>query len=151
MISYRAIRAGEAERVAELVARVFDELVAPDYTEEGVQTFLGYAGAEGIASRGVEDHFVLVAEEDEQLLGMIEIRGLQHISLFFVEPGGRGIGRELLDRGLAICREGNPDLGRVTVNSSPYAVPIYERLGFRVLEAEQIARGMRYVPMSLDL
>ena len=151
MISYREMRWGEEERVAELVARVFNQWVAPDYTDEGLRAFLSYAGPEKIAARSGEDHFVLVAEEVNRFVGMIEIRRLEHISLFFVEPVGRGVGRELLDRALAICRERSPELGRVTVNSSPYAVPIYERLGFRVQEVEQIARGMRYVPMSLDL
>ena len=35
-----------------------------------------------------------------------------------------------------------------TVNSSPYAVPIYHKLGFVDTNTEQLASGMRYTPMK---
>ncbi len=35
-----------------------------------------------------------------------------------------------------------------TVNSSPYAVEIYRRLGFAPTDHEQITNGIRYTPMK---
>ena len=36
----------------------------------------------------------------------------------------------------------------ITVNSSPYAVPVYRKLGFVETDTEQLADGMRYTPMK---
>jgi hypothetical protein len=38
-----------------------------------------------------------------------------------------------------------------TVNSSPYAVEFYHRLGFYDLSAEKVEAGMRITPMRKDL
>lgn len=35
-----------------------------------------------------------------------------------------------------------------TVNSSPYAVPVYHKLGFTDTDTEQLSDGMRYTPMK---
>jgi len=39
----------------------------------------------------------------------------------------------------------------ITVNSSPYGVSFYRRLGFVPLEAEKEVNGMRITPMQFDL
>ena len=39
---------------------------------------------------------------------------------------------------------------KMTVNSSPYAVPIYHKLGFKETDSEQIVNGLRYIPMILS-
>jgi len=36
----------------------------------------------------------------------------------------------------------------VTVNSSPYAVEIYRRLGFEPTDTEQTVNGIRFIPMK---
>jgi predicted GNAT family N-acyltransferase len=35
----------------------------------------------------------------------------------------------------------------LTVNSSPYAVPVYAKLGFVPTDREQVQSGIRYTPM----
>ena len=36
----------------------------------------------------------------------------------------------------------------MTVNSSPYAVPAYQKLGFEATEAQQLKDGIIYTPMK---
>jgi len=36
----------------------------------------------------------------------------------------------------------------MTVNSSPYAVDIYRRLGFHAISEEQLTDGIRFTPMK---
>lgn len=36
----------------------------------------------------------------------------------------------------------------MTVNSSPYAVPVYEKLGFHATGSEQTVNGLRFTPME---
>ena len=54
-------------------------------------------------------------------------------------------------RALGICLNSKPDLQQIDVNSSLYAEPVYEKLGFRQTGAEQVKNGIRFIPMVLDL
>ena len=63
----------------------------------------------------------------------------------------KGVGAELMRRSLEICRQKDKDLKEVSVSSCPYAVPIYEKMGFQQTEPEQIKNGIRFVPMMLSL
>ena len=150
---FRTMQPGEERRVSELITRVFDEYIAADLSPEGVGEFLKFVKPESLWQWSEADAFVLVAPTEGQIVGMIEVRDDKHISLFFVNQGhlGRGIGRELWRRALARCRQHEPDLAKISVNSSPYAVPIYEKLGFRQEGPEQIVNGVRFVPMAVEL
>jgi GNAT superfamily N-acetyltransferase len=148
---YRPMQPGEETAVYDIVARVFDAFVAPGYSQEGVQEFLKYAS--GLGERAMSNHFVLLAVSHNTIAGMIEVRNCDHISMLFVgsDYQRRGISRALLDRALDICRREKPALSAITVNSSPYAVPIYERLGFQAKGPEQVVHGIRFTPMVLQL
>ena len=37
-----------------------------------------------------------------------------------------------------------------TVNSSPYAVPVYHKLGFIDMDSEQLSDGIRFTPMKFE-
>jgi GNAT superfamily N-acetyltransferase len=152
-IAIRPMQAGEETPVCELIARVFQAFVAPDLTPEGVQEFLKYVQPESLLERSQVNHFVLVGLAQDRIVGVIEVRGYQHVSLLFVDQAyqGRGIARDLWRRALDICRREKPGLAEVSVNSSPYAVPIYEKLGFRSQGPEQNVHGIRFVPMAFDL
>jgi predicted GNAT family N-acyltransferase len=63
----------------------------------------------------------------------------------------QGIGKVLFQKVIALCKKKVPGLNQISVNASPFAVPIYKRLGFQETEGEQFKNGMRFQPMSLDL
>ncbi len=119
---------------SDLVIRMMNDFVAHDYLEEGGWELLKCVQSNMVTRPSGIDHFVLIAEMDEQIIGTIEMRGNNHIALFCVEKKyrRRGIGRKLLQRALEICETHNPELSEVSVNSLPGSVHIYERLGFRV-------------------
>jgi GNAT superfamily N-acetyltransferase len=152
-IQYRHIKRGEESAVAALVEAVFMAHVAPLYTPEGVEEFLGYAEVSEFTRRLQREHVILVAETDAQIVGMIELREQRHISLLFVADAyqGRGIASEMLARAIQLCRRVNPDLRALTVHASPNAAPIYRRLGFVPSAEEQVVHGIRYTPMTLVL
>lgn len=144
---------GEEEKACKLVRDVFDEFVAPLYEEDGVEEFLRYVDPGLMAQRSRENHFTLLAEESGNVIGVIEVRDSNHISLLFVtsEAQRRGIARHLLNKALEMARRNRPDLAVVSVHSSPNAVKAYERLGFEVEGSEKLECGMRYVAMILQL
>jgi hypothetical protein len=45
----------------------------------------------------------------------------------------------------------NPEVKIIDVHSSPYAVHIYEKLGFVKQSEEQIKDGIRFTPLRLKL
>lgn len=45
----------------------------------------------------------------------------------------------------------NNENSYITVNSSRYAVPIYEKLGFVKMEEEKEQDGLKFTPMKLIL
>ena len=152
-LDYRLMKRGEEAEVCDLVFRVFDEFVAPQFSSEGVQEFRNHEDPHLFLRRSQWNHFILIAATEKEIVGMIETKNDGHITLFFVDGDhqGEGIGRELLKRALQICQRKDPEIKRVTVSSAPNAVKIYETLGFRRAGPERIENQIRFVPMVLDL
>jgi GNAT superfamily N-acetyltransferase len=135
------LKAEELDAALRLVWNVFLQYEAPEYTAEGTQEF----------RKSIDDPQYLAklraygAFQKERLVGVIATRrGGGHIALFFVDGTyhRHGIGRALFERA---C-EDNPG-NTMTVNASPYAVPVYHRLGFTDTDTEQVTNGLRYTPM----
>ena len=144
---------GEETGVIELVSKVFNEFVAPLYSEEGISEFMNYLRVEELTERIKAGNFVLLAKSDADIIGVVEVRDYSHIALFFVDGSHqkKGIGKELLEMVIAKCKNQNSNTQRITVNSSPNAVEAYQNMGFSALEQEQVANGIRFTPMELSL
>ncbi len=99
------------------------------------------------------NHFDLVSRKGETIVGVIEVRNNDHIYLLFVDAAyhRQGIGKTLLKAALARCVKQDPKVDEITVNSSPFAVPIYQRLGFVAMGGEQVQDGIRFIPMARSL
>ena len=127
----------------DLVWRVFLAFEAPDYSEEGVQTFYSFLQSD----EELEKLRFYGAYEEDALIGVLATRGEDgaHIALFFVDASwqGRGVGKALFLFAREQCRG-----ERMTVHSSPYAKNIYEHLGFTAVSGEQLSNGIRYHPMQ---
>lgn len=88
------------------------------------------------------------AYENHELKGVIATNNnKKHICCFFVSAQfhRQVIGRKLWE----YIKENSPHT-TITVNSSPYAVPIYHKLGFVDTDLEQLSDGMRYTPMRFE-
>ncbi len=147
-MDYRPMVRDEADAVLALVLRAFDAYVRPDLTAEGVATFRRFARA--IVLESPVGHAVTIAEDGGAVVGMLDVQEHSHIALFFVdvERLGRGVGRGLFENVVARCRATRPDLTALTVNSSPWAVPVYRSLGFEPTDSEREKDGIRFTPMS---
>ena len=145
--------ADEAPAVAAMVIAAFDEFIAPGYTPEGIAEFHEFAAPDAILARMAQDHFVRVALAAGAPVGMVEIRQNNHVALLFVDRAYQqhGIATHLLALALADARAADPDLARVTVNSSRFGVPAYEKLGFRQTGPERTVNGIVFIPMAKQL
>lgn len=125
-----------------LIWETFLKFEALDYSSEGVKSFQKF----------VEDKDILLeteffgAYENGEIRGVIATRNdRKHICCFFVKEQfqRQGIGRKLWE-----YVKNSSSHNIITVNSSPYAIPIYHKLGFTNTEAEQLKDGIRYTPME---
>lgn len=133
------------QEAIELAWEVFQEYEAPDYSKKGIENFYNSINSEEY----IEQLKIFGAIENEKLIGIIATRNKgNHIALFFIkrEEQNKGIGRKLFKR---ICLENLS--GKITVNSSPYAVEIYNRLGFNSIDTEKVIDGIKYTPMEFHL
>lgn len=150
-VQYRFMRPGEESAACPLVKTVFEQHVASDLGPEGIAEFFRFANPRAMAARSGPEQVLLVAVHDGQIVGVLEVRGGSHLALLFVSLTGRGIARELLRLAVAECRVRQPHLSAITVNSSPYAQPVYQRLGFTSTGPARTINGIVHVPMCLAL
>ena len=168
----RAMRAGDVARVSGMIQASFHRFIAHDYTPEGLKKFLEETSVDGISRILGEWPLLLVSEggaDNERsvvsgmtglrrknhmfISGMIGMRRRNHISLFFVDTRwhGKGVGRLLLKEAIQQTLQNNPDVTTITVNSSPFAVGFYEKMGFQRRGPERYMDGMLVNPMVLHL
>ena len=150
---YRPLQPGEETKVYELIARVFQEFIAPHFSKEGCQEFIKYIQPEDLLRRSLMNYFVILALDSEEIIGMTEVRDYNHVSLLFVDGRhqGNGIGKALLDHAMQICKIKQPSLKEISVNASPNSILIYQNMGFKLSGYERVKNGVRYTPMVLEL
>ena len=151
----KTVDSGDLPRALELVNRVFAEFVAVDYPEEGKKTFADYLEnkLEEVAA-DVESGRKKIwgYYENDEIIGVIATREISHIALMFVDKNHhrKGVARQLFNTVLDDVRQ-NSGAEKITVNSSPYAVGIYEKLGFVKTDEQQMKDGILYTPMMREI
>lgn len=142
-----------APAISRLALHTFDRFIGHEYSREGREAFRRYAAPEAVRFRLESGEVAFGAFDAGELVGVLEMRGKGHIALLFVDPRHhkRGIARALVTTALGWARQCEPDLDRVTLNSSPYARPFYLHLGFEPLGPESEEHGIRSTPMVLTL
>lgn len=139
------------QEAMELVKAVFMEFEAPDYSEQGIQEFLKFIDMERVRKQIETSLLTLWAcFNGQRVIGVLGVETRGHVCLLFVSGDfhRQGIAKALLERGLGVfCHK---KFAQITVNSSPYAVKAYERMGFVSAQPEQCINGIRFTPMTLD-
>jgi GNAT superfamily N-acetyltransferase len=120
---------------------------------EGAEKFLSSISSSAITSYIEADNFMyFTGFLGDKLAGVAAIRDITHIfHLFVAEQFQRqGIARQLWTyaRESAIL-EGN--IRGFTVNSTPYALPVYEGFGFYATGPRAEKDGIAFIPMKMEL
>lgn len=147
------MKQGEENHVADLILNIFSEFVAPDFSDDGVLEFKTFASKESIAKRLLSGDTFIVAEIEQQIIGVIEMRDNSHIALLFVEKAyqKKGVAKKLLFEAIRACKQKKPDIQNITVNSSPNAYAAYQAFGFKGENKVKTVNGIRFVPLELSL
>ena len=145
MIEIRQLLNNKKDEALLFAKKVYIECKDESYSEQGIETFCNF-----INNKEITKSFkVYGAFEDKTLKGLIAADSQKrHICLFFVDKvsQGKGIGKELM----RVVVNDNEN-SYITVNSSRYGVPIYEKLGFVKMEEEKERDGLKFTPMKLIL
>ena len=145
MIEIRQLLNNKKDEALLFAKKVYIECKDESYSEQGIETFYNF-----INNKEITKSFkVYGAFEDKTLKGLIAADSQKrHICLFFVDKvsQGKGIGKELM----RVVVNDNEN-SYITVNSSRYGVPIYEKLGFVKIEDEKEQDGLKFTPMKLIL
>lgn len=80
---YREMETGEEEAMIALVKEAFNEFVAPNCEEAGVEEFFRFANSEALKDRIQNSGFVLAAEHERTLAGVLEFLPPNRIAIFF--------------------------------------------------------------------
>ena len=145
MIEIRQLLNKEKDVALLFVKKVYIESKDESYSEKGIETFCNFVDSKKIT----KSFKVYGAFEDNILKGVIATdKRKRHINLFFVDKSSqaKGIGKKLM----SIIIDDNEN-SFITVNSSRYAVPIYQNLAFIKTEEEKEQDGLKFTPMKLIL
>ncbi|SFM02469.1 Acetyltransferase (GNAT) domain-containing protein [Rugamonas rubra] len=147
----RTALATDAPAIAELIADLLPFMtLAPDGA--GAEPFIATMRAEALAGCVRDARFrYQLGFVDGALVGAVAVRDNGHLYHLFVARAwhGRGLGRRLWQAARAAAEAaGNVD--GFTVNSSQFALPMYQRFGFVPTGPRTEHAGIAYVPMRLD-
>lgn len=161
-ILYREFVPGDEFLLAALIEEVFGQFVAAEFCPDEAAAFLQSQEPKFIYLRFLYGKiFIIVAQEKEPakylpnhgVAGFIEVQNHGHISFLFVrkERQGQGVAKRLLAEAVKKCRAANPSLTGITLNSTLYARPIYEKLGFKKADRPFGCPPKNSIPMVLQL
>lgn len=147
----RRAEVGDAAAISSLILGLAHSFtLRPDGS--GAEVFLSTVQPSAIAGYIAAQNFMYFkAESDGRLAGIAAIRDTTHLYHLFVAPEfqKRGLARVLWEHASAAARAAG-NAGGFTVFSTPSAVPVYERFGFRATGPRIEKDGIAFVPMRMD-
>ncbi len=146
----RALTSADAAAAAAVVQRSFLAGVAPDWTREAVETFLGESSAETLTAKLREVALATGAFDGPDLHGVLLMQRPGMLGMLFVHPASRrqGIGRALWEHARRHVEAQHPDTRTVEVNAAPGAVAFYRAHGFAPLSTMFEREGARAMRMA---
>lgn len=132
MIKIEKAGIDDIEKVSMLAKNIYLKYNSHIDTKEGINNVLLFISSDNMRLRFfMEGSLILIARnENNSILGMIEITNYDHISLFFVDDKyfKSKIGTRLFEEAKNILKS-----DKYTVKSSNYALEFYKKLGFMKL------------------
>lgn len=144
----RKMEEKDLEAASEICMDSFLLSVASTLSDEGITTFSNIAARDAFLDRMRGDNLMLVAENNENVEGVIELKEGRHVAMLFIRPKSQksGIGRKLL-----ISALNHAKVETVTVSASLPSVTAYENYGFELSGEVAESAGLVYQPMKLKL
>ncbi|HEX8602909.1 MAG TPA: GNAT family N-acetyltransferase [Pseudoduganella sp.] len=131
---------GDASALADLYRRSVMHYGPRAYSPAQVAAWAGAISAEKIAARsGDGRHVAIAVDADGRILGWGDLEADGHVDFLYCAPeaAGRGTGAMLIEALEAHARAAG--MPRLTVEASELARPLFARLGFTLLQRNELA------------
>ncbi len=140
----------DAAAVSSLVHLSFQALGAVNWSPEATQRFYAESMPSALADKLEAALFGAVATGDDALAGFVMLRLPNRLDILFVHPDHlrKGIGRALWEAARAHVEAHHRDIKTIELNSTAYARPFYQSLGFVPISLEFDAKGARATRMA---
>ena len=138
--------------ISRMVSDLAEKFINSDFTEEGRDHLLDPMTPAAIAKYIRSGYRYHVAEDEDEIVGIVGIRENRHLYHLFVAEShqGRGLAKALWKKAMdASLRRGNP--GEFTVKSSLQAHAVYEHLNYVTLSKPVINQGVTYTTMKVEM
>ena len=147
MFRIERAEAEDIESVSALAKNIYLKYNSNVDTKEGINNVLSFINTDNMRLRFfMEGSLILTAKNDDNaIIGMLEITNYSHISLFFVDDKyfKSGIATQLFEESKNILQS-----DKYTVKSSSYALEFYKKLGFVQLYNDiQVENGVHFYYM----
>jgi ribosomal protein S18 acetylase RimI-like enzyme len=146
----RTAKTGDSESISKLICTLSERFITADFTPRGREFLLSTMTPASIRKFMQTGYRYHVAETDNELAGVAAIKDNSHLyHLFVAEQYQRqGIAKKLWQIAMEACIA-EKDVSEFTVNSSEYALAVYEKLGFVAQLGPQVKNGVVFFPMKL--
>lgn len=133
-----------------LICGLVEKFIAGDFSSQGREFLLSTMTADAISQNMQSGYRYHVAAIKGLLTGVVAVRDNAHLyHLFVAEQFHRkGIAKKLWQLAMNECLD-DGNTGEFTVNSSAYALGVYEKLGFVAQSGPQEKNGVVFYPMKL--
>lgn len=147
----RQFQPQDAQSLEPLIRQTFDRYIKNELSPEGQSVFFDMVAR--VVGNHYRDYMTFTALDDETPVGMLSLRQQTHICLFFCDKNqmNRGIGRALLNYAQQVLLDKLHRDITLTVNSSLFAVNIYQRLGFASKGGVERINGISFQAMEKHL
>lgn len=151
--SIQPARLDQWDDAMEMAYKVFLRFEAKDYGKEGTDNFIDFITNPKLLNMFKSGLYTLyLAMIEDKIIGLISLRSGNHISLLFVDKDyhRNGVGGELI-KTMQDYLLRNTNYEKMTVNASPYGIPFYKKVGFKMIGEQTVIQGMIITPMELYL
>lgn len=146
-VALRPARAGDGAAVFEVTRQSVRALAKGHYSEAQLAGWMGDrtpAYYEDLIAKGR----MVVAERDGRILGFVDAEAGEVTRLFLLaEAAGAGLGRRLLEIGIAAARAGHA--GPIRLEATINAEGFYQRHGFRTTGRGVFSHGLGGDPIEI--
>ncbi|WNJ19993.1 GNAT family N-acetyltransferase [Pontibacter sp. G13] len=148
MIRIRPANEFDCAEISQMIRLSAEESLYPAFGDGGIQAFEQGISPAAIRICLLEGYAYYVAQQFDEIVGVVAVRDRTHLFHLFVHPKvqGNGLGARLME--YAFDEVGtNYSFRSVTVNSSTGAISFYRKNGFLPDGDMQIKQGVPYLPM----
>ena len=162
----------DAAEISTLIKNTAAKNLRHEFSDDGWVLFLKLLSEKtqtGLLKNKKFNYFIMIREATlslpKKILAVLAIKDNNHLFHLFVENNsiGKGLGKNLCNYYLQSMKKNNmgssttafitakPKFDKITVNSSDYAIPFYQNIGFVMAAGRQKKNGVCYTPMTYAL